>query len=162
MTYAPRHILVPTDFSDHAAHALDVAASLARTIGADLRVLHVYMPPQHPLTVGLPLLPLDMIAGLEQQVGEALDQLCKPLIDAGLRVEQLTSVGVADVEIVRAAQRGVDLVVMGTHGRTGLGHALMGSVAEKVVRRAPCPVLVVPARYGAERRGQAEPAAPGE
>ncbi len=123
-----REILFPTDFSDVARQAGQTAAELARHFGARLHVLHVVGPSD----------PAPAPSALRDAV-EALG--------AGLRSVEATASGSAAREIVAyAARHGVDLIVIGTHGRTGVSRALLGSVAEAVVRRAACRVLTVPAR----------------
>jgi nucleotide-binding universal stress UspA family protein len=149
-------ILHPTDFSERSGYAFRLACSLARDRGARLIVLHV-MP--------VPLVQEKRLYR-EEMAGE-LSRLGAP--DARVRVEHRLEEGDAATQILRLAQEtGCDLIVMGTHGRTGLGRLLMGSVAEQVLRLAACPVLTVrapfapsepagsPALEGAERA--AEPA----
>jgi nucleotide-binding universal stress UspA family protein len=140
-------ILVPVDFSPCANEATRHAADLAGRYDATLCLVHVYDPPAH-------WMPSDMFpsqAQIEQLINghrAQLEQAKKDIEVGGARkVEAQLLRGVAASEIVEQAKRWpADLIVMGTHGRTGLEHALVGSVAERVVRRAPCPVLVVPAR----------------
>ncbi|HET7341892.1 MAG TPA: universal stress protein [Methylomirabilota bacterium] len=125
---AVRTILFPTDFSDVSRRAGRAAADFARHFGARLHVLHV---------VGLSRDPEPQPHGLRAAVAELGD---------GVTTLVATTAGVTAWQIVDYASRhGVDLIVMGTHGRRGFAHALLGSVSETVVRRAPCPVLVVPA-----------------
>ena len=146
-----RKILVPVDFSEGAEPALTVAATMARSFGASIDLLHVWQPP--------PLIPLPVVvvpsSGGSTPVN--LEELARTTAGAQMKqlVERLRAEGVAEVhsrvgigapahEIVELAQLGhFDLIVMGTHGRTGIAHAVLGSVAEKVVRRAKCPVLTV-------------------
>jgi nucleotide-binding universal stress UspA family protein len=135
---AIRTILHPTDFSERSAAAFRLACSLARDHGATLIVLHVASPDVY-LADGMyiPLPPghrLDLKRRLEALRPEGGD----------VRIEYRLVEGGPAPEILRvAAEEPCDLVVMGTHGRTGLGRLLMGSVAELVVRKAPCPVLTV-------------------
>lgn len=133
-----RKILVPTDFSEHSRAAFDLACALARDYGAELLVLHVYRPPQvyapDGIAVIVPEQPLDLQAQLA---------LVRPA-DPQVKVDHLLVEGDPVEEILRVAgDRRCDLIVMGTHGTTGLARLLMGSVAESVVRRAPCPVLTI-------------------
>jgi len=136
-----RTILHPTDFSDNAAYALQLACSLARDHGARLIVLHAHRPPVMVLggTEAIPPLPVEEeIEELEAQ----LKALNLPM--SGITVERKLIQGEPVTTIVEFAQRvPCDLIVMGTHGRRGLRHLLLGSVAEQVVRKAPCPVLTV-------------------
>ena len=142
-TAAPiRTILHPTDFSGPCAEAFRVACELAGDQSARLTVVHVAVPP--PVgTINQPApppLPEDPRGKLEELL--RLAQALAPGLQAHYRVEK----GDAAPRIVGAAQETrCDLIVMGTHGRTGLGRALMGSVAEQVLRTAPCPVVTVKA-----------------
>jgi nucleotide-binding universal stress UspA family protein len=134
-------ILHPTDFSEHAGHAFEMAGSLARDHGARLIVLHVIPFPLATSGGVEPLTP-----GFEELNTEAeqrqLAAIRSP--DPGLRFDRRLIIGDPVAEILRAAaETRSDLIVMGTHGRTGLGRLLMGSVAEQVLRKAACPVLTV-------------------
>ena len=132
-------ILHPTDFSERSAHALNLACALARDYGAHLIVLHVAMPPT--VVYGEGIIPSEPDAVFHEE-RQHLERLLIP--DAGLRIERRFEEGDPAGGILRVAREVVaDLIVMGTHGRTGLGRLLMGSVAEQVVRRASCPVLTV-------------------
>ena len=133
-------ILHPTDFSEQANYAFQLASALARDYDARLLLLFVEQPPA--VVYGefgtLPAEP----AGAEETFKRQLFNL-KP-DDERITVEHLFQRGDPAPEIVRLAQeQDVDLIVMGTHGRGWLGRLLMGSVAEQVVRNAPCPVLTV-------------------
>ncbi|GIX47207.1 MAG: hypothetical protein KatS3mg131_1418 [Candidatus Tectimicrobiota bacterium] len=133
------HYLVATDFSSHADEALTTALALAQRLGARLTLLHVIARP--PLGEASWL---SYLAEVEAEAREALERRLARVREAGLEGEAVVVHGIPWQEIVAQAQaRKADLVVVGTHGRSGLLHALLGSVAEKVVRHAPCPVLVV-------------------
>ncbi len=134
-----RVILHPTDFSDRSEDALRVARGLARDHGARLVLVHA-APIGVPLD-GVPMMPTDPTV-----YREALDEIRGRLDGPDLKgpVETMVMEGEPSTEILRAAEElGCDLIVMGTHGRTGLGRLLMGSVAEAVLRHASCPVLTV-------------------
>lgn len=142
-------ILLPTDFSACAAHAVPAAAALARLTGARLVCLHVVEPVVPavgwtPVAEPLPL--ADVGAHLEETAARELPRFAR---EAGsgeqaLEVEEVIAHGEAASEIVRVArERGADLIVISSHGRTGLGRIIFGSTAESVVRHAHCPVLVV-------------------
>lgn len=142
-----RSILLPTDFSDCGNYALTYAASLARTFGASIICVHV-IEPMVPtvgysgLTEPLPL--ADITDQLEDSAVRELPKLAGCAECSGLKVEEVIVHGEAAAEIVRVAQeRAVDLIVVSSHGRTGLGRILFGSTAEAIVRHATCPVLVV-------------------
>lgn len=133
-----RTILFPTDFSDHSRYAFALAGILARDTGSRLIVLHVITPPSPTTGGGASFVDPDV---LEQQVRDKLRALAaqNPMV----RMEQRVAAGTdAAAEILQAAKETeCNLIVMGTHGRTGLGRLLMGSVAETVMRRAHCPVV---------------------
>lgn len=144
-----RKIVHPTDFSKGAEPALELAIEMARTFSAELTILYVYATPVHmgPLGDGYAL-PLDLVQKLQGDAERALEQLSQRTAKTGIRIHTLAIEGIASETIVATAEkRGMDLIVMGTHGRTGLKHLLLGSVAERVVRAAPCPVLTVRAAF---------------
>jgi universal stress protein A len=148
-----RKILVPTDFSPGAAVAIDEARMLAKAFGATVTLLHVYSLPTYVFPDGSTFIAgAEVTARIERDVEEALSRTAQTIGD--VPVETRSQIGSAWDEIVRAA-RAYDLVVMGTHGRSGLRHLFLGSVAEKVVRHAPCPVLTV--RLPAEEARQPSP-----
>jgi nucleotide-binding universal stress UspA family protein len=132
-------LLVPTDFSAEADWALQYAIDLGAVLGAHLIVLHVRDDTE--------LNPLAYSAQAEAETRQALERLLKPVQDAGLTGEAVLVHGVPWDEICHLArERQVKMAIMGTRGRTGLPHLLLGSVAENVVRHASCPVLVTRSR----------------
>jgi nucleotide-binding universal stress UspA family protein len=134
-----RTILHPTDFSERSGSALRLACALTRDYGARLVVLHVATPPDVIYSEGA--LPLDPEV-FYREAKERLDRLEVP--EGNVRAERRFEEGDPATEILRVAPEvNADLIVMGTHGRTGLGRLLMGSVAEQIVRKASCPVLTV-------------------
>jgi nucleotide-binding universal stress UspA family protein len=137
--------LVPHDFSDDAQAALDTAVELARRLGAQLHLLHAYQQPVDVLSPYGVSVPANLGPELRAAALARLRQIAEPF--AELRTEVLAVEGPpASVIAEQAEALGADLVVMGTHGRTGLRHLLLGSVAERTVRSAPCPVLTVKSR----------------
>ncbi|HUC84208.1 MAG TPA: universal stress protein [Candidatus Acidoferrales bacterium] len=134
-------ILVPIDYSECSKKALQYAIPFARQFGAELTLLNV----AHPYVV--PVVPLSPIAPLPVPPTAENEQELKELQKAvgnSIATKTVTRTGTPWVEIVAAAtDQDVDLIILSTHGRTGLGHALLGSTTEKVVRHARCPVLVV-------------------
>jgi nucleotide-binding universal stress UspA family protein len=135
-----RTILYPTDFSPPSAYAFPLACALARDYGARLVVVHVIPPPRPTYSEFAPLEPDPNELAAEARA--KLSEL-RPL-DASVRVEYQVWEGAPAVEIMNVARQShADLIVMGTHGRTGLGRLLLGSVAEEILRRAPCPVLTL-------------------
>jgi universal stress protein A len=140
--FAPKKILVPTDFSECAAAAVDYAKGLAEKVGGTLTLLHTYLPMAMAGGDGT-MLP-DIDAELAQEAQTQMLALRAELEAAGVLVEQRVVRGPSAETIAQVARAGgFDLIVMGTHGRTGLRHLLLGSVAERVVRLASCPVLTV-------------------
>jgi nucleotide-binding universal stress UspA family protein len=139
-------ILVPVDFSDQSTRALDCAKTLAEKFGAALHVLTVVPDPYvlpNPGPWYVPL-PEDYTAGLRRDAESHLRDLLSAAERTSLRAETVVFFGNPAAEILDYVRRAsVDLIVMGTHGRGGVAHAVLGSVAEKVVRAAPCPVLTV-------------------
>jgi nucleotide-binding universal stress UspA family protein len=141
---AIRKILVPTDFSAHAGEAFRVACMLAQAIGAEVILFHVAQPPAVVSEAGQFL--ADPSEGKPANLWDRFQNI-QPS-DSKVRVEH--EVIVADrpnpAHILEMLEKlGCDLIVMGTHGRSGLKHLLIGSVTEEVVRRAHCPVMVVKA-----------------
>lgn len=143
----PTNILVPTDFSPTAEHALDYAIALAAKLGARIHLVHVIgIPP-----LGIPELGIavaSMTADTMVADGQAaLDRITAKRRDDASFGEAILRTGDARDEVLQAAaQVHADLIVVGTHGRRGVSRALLGSVAEAIVRMAPCPVLVVGAK----------------
>ena len=140
-----KKVLVPTDFSDSARHALSYGVSFAGEYHAELVLLHVV----ENLTVGYAsdLFPVPMAEVFQEISGYARTELSKLAEEArkkGVVVSELVVQGKPSAEIIRhAAENGVDMIVLGTHGKGMLDQALFGSTTERVVRRAPCPVLSV-------------------
>jgi nucleotide-binding universal stress UspA family protein len=154
-------ILVPVDFSESSRAALEYAAELARPFEATIDVVHVWQPPTFISTASLPEAPTvdaSLIELVRKNADEATARLAADAKKQGLPVrEARAEPGVPARTIVEIAKAdGYDLVVIGTHGRTGLSHAVMGSVAERVVRHAQCPVLTV--RPGFDLRGSSKTA----
>ncbi len=145
MIVSIRRILFPTDFSEPAAEAQQYAMALADRFGAELHLLHVVVPPVVPF----PDSPTSWTmpeSGLKEQVLSAEQRLAKEIGSWAeeRRTVSTVKVGFAVEEIVEYARDcTIDLIVVGTHGLKGISHLLMGSVAEKLVRIATCPVLTV-------------------
>jgi universal stress protein A len=137
-------ILVPTDFSKTADAALDYAAILATRFGASLRLVHVL---DHPYAAGLYTpevyvpMPPDVREKILTDARQRLAGRLREMHDIEATSEILEGVPAQRI-VDDATQQSIDLIVMGTHGRRGLSHVLLGSVAESVLRTAPCPVLV--------------------
>jgi nucleotide-binding universal stress UspA family protein len=139
-----QHVLVPIDFSATADQALAYAIALAQQLQARLTLLHVLdITPvtMDEMTSGVVTTYLD---DLETDAQHLLQASRERVQRVGLQAESLLVQGTPTQTIVdTASEQGVDLIIMGTHGRTGLAHVFLGSVAEHVVRQGPCPVLVV-------------------
>lgn len=138
-------ILVPTDFSEHAGQAIAYAAAISQKFDAPLTVLHVYASPVIPVPDGYVIVSATELADLRGRLADGLEKDKARAIAAGARdVDVVLAEGTAWEQIVNTAtERGCDFIVMGTHGRTGLSHLILGSTAEKVVRKANCAVLTV-------------------
>jgi nucleotide-binding universal stress UspA family protein len=140
-----KRILVPIDFSDHSKKAFRYALSFARQFGAVLEVMYVVEPTIYPSDfgfgqVGFP----DVEKELHEKATQELRSLIEEHGSAKIRAVPVVSTGIPFVEITTYAQaESVDLIIIATHGRTGVEHILFGSTAEKIIRKAPCPVLVV-------------------
>lgn len=145
-------ILVPTDFSECSHAACELASTLATRLGSSIELLHVDEPPAWQgfvipeLIVSMPNeANTSLHEFVQTRARRALDHLVEKLHSAGVgHVGQRIETGQPEAVIVRIAQEtGCDLIVMGTHGRKGIERLMMGSVAERVVRQATCPVLTV-------------------
>jgi len=138
-------ILLTTDFSDTSRKAFTPAVTLARKFGAKILLTYVEEDRLPPLVVEYMAVGVDEI--LSQQMDRAHERLAETVAELARDVEQvepLVAMGTPHVEIVRLAEeQGADLIVMATHGRGFISHAILGSTAERVLRRAPCPVLIV-------------------
>jgi nucleotide-binding universal stress UspA family protein len=161
-----RHILAPVDFSESSTKSLNYARRLATRVGARLTVIHVANPKQLEESLSgldaverlagalnLPATPGSYLPSIYQheEAEKSLHAQMQSMLDALQSTDDVAQTalvqGYPSQEIVNFAKaNGVDLIVMGTHGRGPIGHLLLGSVAENVVRRATCPVLTVPLR----------------
>jgi nucleotide-binding universal stress UspA family protein len=138
-----KHILVPTDFSPSSAAALELALDLATQLDAELTLLHVWEIPVYPY-LELMMSTAEMTNSVEKAASECLETKLKEIQSRLPRAKSSLRMGLPWQQIVEAIKESkADLLVMGTHGRRGFAHALMGSVAEKLVRLSPVPVLTV-------------------
>jgi len=142
-----KRILFATDFSDNSKYALTFAISFAQKYDAMLYILHVIQQPSYPLGMYAEI-SFDAMDKFSQSISDAVEKEIQTLKEKDLKgypkYECMIVHGTPFLEILRTAkEKNVELIVVGTHGRTGLDHVLFGSTAEKVVRRAPCPVLSV-------------------
>ena len=137
-----KKILVPLDGSSFAEEALPHARELAECGGAEIILARVDEPYEPPPGIFVPATAIPEVVRLS--AGEYLEQLVSRLKLAGFKVESVVLDGkVADALLKYAREEGVDLIVMSTHGRTGISRLLMGSVAEQIVHGARCPVLLI-------------------
>lgn len=138
-----KRVLLPTDFSELSSEAIKYACALAEQFDAELHMLHVYENVViHEYGMGIDW---DKLAKEARNAAEAhMKKLLDPAWSEGRTIIRATAEGPPFLQIIRyARQHEIDLIVMATHGRSGVSHMLIGSVAEKVVRKAPCPVLTV-------------------
>jgi len=139
----PKHILVPTDLSEGAEQALDYACELAHLLGSQIHLLNVISIP----ALGVPELGVALTASMIDELvvnnQDALDRIARTRCMANLGQVLVRTGDARDVINATAQELGIELIVMGTHGRRGLSRALLGSVTETVVRSAPCAVLTV-------------------
>ncbi len=139
-----KKILVPTDFSDGSMAAVQYARELAPGLGAEVLLLHVLPSPLYPFalnTTSVPTLEKELRHGVAQR----LEELAVAEQGQGIEARAVMRSGIPFSEVIDTAKdEEVDLIVMSTHGYSGIKHLMLGSLAEKVVRSAPCPVLVVP------------------
>jgi nucleotide-binding universal stress UspA family protein len=140
-----KRICCPIDFSDASRAAMEVAADLARRFAAELWLFHAYPVPGYTFpdgsVVASPKMLQDLADGAERHLAQWRSD-AEGLGAGVVRTEKVAGEPAAEI-VAFARDHGVDLLVLGTHGRTGLEHALMGSIAERVVRKAHCPVLTV-------------------
>ncbi len=139
-----RRILVPLDFSDQAPLVLDWAAHLAKQHGSRVVLLHAYHLPVEFQQLEGAYLPPDFWSNVKVEAEQSLSRYAEDLERRDIQAESVVREGYpATVIVDEAASQPADLIVIGTHGLSGLKHLLLGSIAERVVQRAPCPVLTV-------------------
>ena len=138
-------ILVPIDFSDYSKNALNYAVDFAKLFNAELFLIYVVEPVIYPPDfsmgqVAVPTVDLEM----DKRAKEELENLAKKQIPQKLKTKIIVKTGKPFLEIIETAtEMDADLIIIATHGHTGVEHILFGSTAEKVVRRAPCPVFTL-------------------
>ena len=147
-----KRILCPIDFSEFSMHALEQAVALAHASGAEITTVHVFVAPDPiaelvPVGGAVALERVALSAGYRRQLETELTEFVAPVKAGGVPVTTRIGQGApATVIVDTAAAIHADLIVMGTHGRSGFQRLLLGSVTEKVLRKAGCPVLTVPRR----------------
>jgi nucleotide-binding universal stress UspA family protein len=144
MSIEIRRILVPLDFSEHAETILDWAGLLAEEHKSRVILLHAYHLPVEFQQLEGAYLPPDFWANVKTEAQQSLDRYAETLRSRGVEVESMVREGYPATVIEEEAERcNADLIVIGTRGLSGLKHLLLGSIAERVVQKAPCPVLTV-------------------
>ena len=145
MTLQIRKILCPTDFSPLSEEGLHYGIELAQKLGAQIRVIHAYgLPTYFALPEAAVIPSADYAAARSVALQDLLDSTLASHEAAGVQMDSVLRLGVVHDEIVGEAERwNADMIVVSSHGHTGLAHVILGSVAERVVRLAHCPVLVV-------------------
>ena len=140
-----KRLLVPIDFSDHSKHALSYAVSIASKFTAELLLLYVVEPAVYPADLGFGQVSL---SNIEEELAErakiGLGQLVESHVAGRVKARTRVRSGRPFLEIIATAtEEKTDLIIIATHGHTGVEHLIFGSTTEKVVKRAPCPVLIV-------------------
>lgn len=139
-------ILVPVDFSEHSAQALEMAIDLAKTFGAGIHLLHCYQIQPYGISPYGIVLPETFDRDVREAAERRMDEWRAKAMLEGIEVGVSLSSRFPSLEISEtAAEIGADLIVMGTRGLSGIKHVLLGSVAERTLRLAPCPVLTLKA-----------------
>ncbi len=137
-------ILCPVDFSAPSRNALRYANEFAKAMNAKITVMHVIQPQPITADINVPYIPPEV--DLEKNARDDLDHIIKETVHEGVVVEKVIAFGLpSDCITAQAKQENVDVIILGTHGRSGISRLLMGSTAENVIRHATCPVLVVKA-----------------
>ena len=139
-------ILVPVDFSEHSKKAVSTAVGLAKTLGASVHLTHVLHYPVQVAAPGTVAIPQDLWTQVRDAAARKLDKVSQTVKADGIEAETHLTEGPSAQSIVEVAEKiGADLIVMGTRGLAGLKHVMLGSVAERTVRLAHCPVMTVKA-----------------
>ena len=138
-------ILCPLDFSEHSQVALEHAESLAKRLDAELVLAHVVEPAIYPVAFGaVPMAVANVEEEAKQHAEQALQKTVAEVVARGVRCSSIVGSGTAALRVCEMVrENGFDLVVMATHGLTGLPHVLLGSTAERIVRHCPCAVFTV-------------------
>jgi universal stress protein A len=139
-----QHILCPIDFSPPSRNALRYANEFAKAMNAKITAMHVIQPQPIAADINVPYIPPE--TEMEQAAKDNMAHLIREIVSEGVLVEQVLAFGLPSECIIEQAKKGnVDVIILGTHGRSGISRLLMGSTAESVIRHATCPVLVVKA-----------------
>ncbi len=137
-------VLAATDFSEHSQQAVDAAIAIAKQFGAELHLVHAFQTPVPILSPYEVVVPDGFLEQARNSAGRKLNTVVEKISSEGVEVtSHLTEIPAAPSIARLAGELGVDLIVLGTRGNTGLKHSLLGSVAERTIRLAPCSVLTV-------------------
>ena len=140
-----KKVLVPVDFSDYSKSSLRYAVNFAKHFNAELFLVYVVEPMVYPPDFSMGQIAIPSVdVEMDKSAVEELNNLAKKEIPAELKSKVIVKTGKPFVEIIETASaEDIDLIIIATHGHTGIEHVLFGSTAEKVVRKAPCPVLTL-------------------
>jgi nucleotide-binding universal stress UspA family protein len=155
-----KSILAPTDFSAHSELSVRYACQIAERLSSELHLLHILSEilPAGPDPLLMPVMPAEYYKDEEERARHTLDRLLEPRWGKPASVVKAVRWGSPVDSIVSyALDHRIDMIVIATHGRTGLSHVLLGSVAERIVREAPCPVLTIRDHKRARSAGGASP-----
>ncbi len=137
-------ILVPIDFSSHSEKAMETAVEFAKAFGAEVHLLHAYSLPVGVVGPYDYQIPANILTDMRESAKKRVDEEVSKLADSGVPAKGVITEGLPTQAILDTAEQlGADLIVMGTRGLTGLKHVVLGSVAERTIRQATCPVLTV-------------------
>jgi nucleotide-binding universal stress UspA family protein len=145
MAVSIKKVLVPIDFSDYSKSALKYAVNFAKSFSADITLVYVVEPIIYPPDFSMGQIAIPAVSTeWDERAQEELDKLAKTEISKDVKVKSIIKTGKPFVEIIETAkEEEIDLIIIATHGHSGVEHILFGSTAEKVVRKAPCPVLTL-------------------
>ena len=140
-----KKVLVPIDFSDYSKNSLRYAVNFAKQFNAEIYLIYVLEPVIYPPDFSMGQIAIPSInAEWDERAREELENLAKTEIPEGINVKSILKNGKPFLEIIdTASEENIDLIIIATHGHSGVEHILFGSTAEKVVRKAPCPVLTL-------------------
>lgn len=140
-----KKILVPVDFSEYSKMALDYSIEFSKRFSSELILIYVIEPIVYPSDFGLGQIPINQVDfEIQSKAEEELKKLVDEKVPPGIKASSIVRTGKPFLEIINAAQEfNCDLIIIATHGHTGIEHILFGSTAEKVVRKSPVPVLTV-------------------
>ncbi len=142
--HAPKQIVVASDLTETSDSALDYAIDLAKVLGAKVTLVHAYEVPMYGFPDGVMVAPTDFATRTKDAARESAHAMCSSHQKEGVELTSVVREGAPWEQVNKVAdEMAADLIVVGTHGRKGLSHALLGSVAEKIIRASKLPVLTV-------------------